>query len=368
MRRSLILDACLAVIVAGVAVPSTLGGASAVGVLGAGRGVTGWGWLLFAAVHMPLVWRRRWPVVVFWAVLGVVGVCVAIGVTGVFLVLAPLFALYTLTRHAAWEAVWPGLGASVAVLAVAGVFSGAGWTTLVGISAVLAVGCLMGIAWRLRAGAAAERTRHLRQELAAEARMAAEAQREELAREVHDVVAHNLAVMVALADGALATIETDRSQATDLIERSAATGRSALGEMRRLVGVLRTADRPTLSDLPGLITRVQQAGLHVSLTGTLPEVPAEVGFVAYRIIQESLTNTLKHGGDGVTAAVAISATTEILTLTITDTGGSPSQRAPGGHGLDGLAERVAACGGTFSAGPAEAGWRVEAVLRLEAGG
>ncbi|MFI7068207.1 sensor histidine kinase [Kribbella sp. NPDC050124] len=371
MRRSALLqDVFLAVVVAGIALPSTLGGADAVGVLGSGSGVVGWGWLLYVAVHVPLVWRRRTPVVVFWAVLALVGLCVPTGVTGVFLIFAPLFALYTLARHANWPAVWPGVVVSVVALVGAGLASGASWETLTGIGAVLAVGCLLGVAWRLRVAAAAERARHLD----TQARMAVAAERGQLAREVHDVVAHNLAVMVALADGAAATVASDPRQAGTLIEQTAATGRSALAEMRRLVAVLRAEDgapeRAGLDSVPALVDQVREAGLQVELsTSGRLDVPSDVGFVAYRIVQEALTNTLKHAGRTASADVQLVHSGSSLTIAVTDTGGRPAGNpADGattrGHGLAGLTERVAAQGGTFAAGATAEGWRVEAALPL----
>ncbi|MEV0291732.1 histidine kinase [Kribbella sp. NPDC050820] len=370
MRRSaLVQDIVLAVLVAGIALPSTLGGADAAGVLGSGSGVVGWAWLLFVAVHVPLVWRRRTPVVVFWVVLALVGLCVLTGVTGVFLIFVPLFGLYTLARHARWAAVWPGVVVSVVVLVVAGAASGASWETLTGIGAVLAVGCLLGVTWRLRVAAAAERARHLQLELDSQARMAVAAERGQVAREVHDVVAHNLAVMVALADGAAATISTDPGRAAGLIEQTAATGRSALGEMRRLVAVLRAEegapDRAGLDSLPALVDQVREAGLRVELsTSGRLDVPPDVGFVAYRIVQEALTNTLKHAGRTASAEVHLVQSPNRLTVAVTDTGGPADGAGTGGHGLAGLTERVAARGGTFEAGATAQGWRVEAALPL----
>ncbi len=365
------IDGSLATLLAIMVLPATLGGSSAAGVLGTGSGVSGWGWLLFMGMHVPLVWRRRSPTAVFWIVAALVGVCVAAGVTGVFLISAPLFAVYAVARYRPSAQLLPAIGLIVAAVAVAWLSSDADWRTFIGIGAVLAAVCLLGLFRRAREVAAAERARHLQQERDALARIAAVDERSRIAREVHDIVAHNLAVMVALADGASATVDADPAQAGELMRQSSTTGREALSEMRRLVGVLRERDpaspQPGLHDLDRLADQVREAGLRVELDSDdlRGALSAGAELAIYRIVQESLTNSLKHAGPTAVARVQLRCTGGEVKLEITDDGAGRRARpaAPGGHGLIGIAERAAAYGGDVQAGPAPgAGWRVQAVL------
>jgi len=365
------IDGSLATLLAIMVLPATLGGSSAAGVLGTGSGVSGWGWLLFMGMHVPLVWRRRSPTAVFWIVAALVGVCVAAGVTGVFLISAPLFAVYAVARYRPSAQLLPAIGLIVAAVAVAWFSSDADWRTFIGIGAVLAAVCLLGLFRRAREVTAAERARHLQQERDALARIAAVDERSRIAREVHDIVAHNLAVMVALADGASATVDADPAQAGELMRQSSTTGREALAEMRRLVGVLRERDpaspQPGLHDLDRLADQVREAGLRVELDSDdlRGALSAGAELAIYRIVQESLTNSLKHAGPSAVARVRLRCTGGEVELEITDDGAGRRARpaAPGGHGLNGIAERAAAYGGEVRAGPAPgAGWRVQAVL------
>jgi signal transduction histidine kinase len=378
-RRSVIrpprlVDACLTLLVALIVLPATVGGSTAPGVIGPGSGIVGATWLLFAAVHLPLIWRRRAPVVVFWLVLGLVGLCVALGVAGVFLIFAPLFALYGVARYARMIQLWPALAAVLTSLVVATLTSSGELSTLIGIGSIVAVICLLAISLRLREKAERERIRHRQQELEAQARIAVAAERTQLAREVHDVVAHNLAVMVALADGAAATAATDPGQATELMRQSSTTGRAALSEMRRMVGVLRDgqslAPQPGIVDLDDLVAQVRDAGLQVSLdVGELQgALSAGAGMIVYRIVQEGLTNTLKHAGPTARAEVQLRRTPDGIEVDLTDDGAkSPAPPAiPGGHGLLGITERATAYGGTIQVGPLNpTGWHLTAHLPLD---
>ncbi len=227
-----LVDACLTGLVALIVLPASVGGSTAPGAIGSGPGIAGATWLLFAGVHLPLIWRRRAPVVVFWSTLALVGLCVLLNVAGVYLIFAPLFALYGVARYARLIHLWPALAAVLAAVVVATLTTDGHLSTLIGICSIVAVVCLLAISLRLREKAEQERIRHRQQELEAQARIAVVAERTKLAREVHDVVAHNLAVMVALADGAAATTGTDPGQATELMRQSSSTGRAALADMR----------------------------------------------------------------------------------------------------------------------------------------
>lgn len=199
-------------------------------------------------------------------------------------------------------------------------------------------------------------------------RLAIEDERASIARELHDVVAHNVSVMVLQAGAAKRVLATEPGDAVAALAAIEESGRTALNEMRLVVGVLRPdADQglepqPVLSRLDELLSRVEEAGLPVTLTveGEAKELPVALELSAYRIIQESLTNTLKHGGTGATAQVNLTYGFDDLTVEVLDTGdgsGDPGlQTAPeGGHGLVGIKERVALFGGTFTAGEMSGG-------------
>lgn len=367
VRHPRVVDGFLAALVVVVVLPVTMRGDEAPGVLVSGTGVTGAGWLLFAAVHVPLVWRRRAPVVVFWSVLGLVLVCVASQVTGVFLIFAPLFALYGVARHRPLRYLWPAVAVLLLAEAAAWVRDDPGWSVLIGVTSVLALTALTGLTVQLRRTYQAERARRVREEFDHQARIAVAAERATLAREVHDIVAHNLAVMVALADAAA----TGAPTAADLAAQAATTGRAALAEMRTLVGLMRDDSRvpqPGLDDLDALIEQVRAAGLRVAVTHEgEPGAPTPgVGLAVYRIVQEALTNTMKHAGPGATARVRLRYTPTEIDLEISDTG--PARPAgPGGtagHGLTGIRERALVYGGEVAAGPAGTGWRVRARMPL----
>jgi signal transduction histidine kinase len=361
-------------LVALIVLPASVGGSTAPGAIGSGPGIAGATWLLFAAVHLPLIWRRRAPVVVFWSVLALIGLCVLLNVAGVYLVFAPLFALYGVARYARLIQLWPALAAVLTAVVVATLTTDGQLSTLIGICSIVAVVCLLAMSLRLREAAEQERIRHRQQELEAQTRIAVAAERTQLAREVHDVVAHNLAVMVALADGAAATAATDPGQATELMRQSSTTGRAALTDMRRLVGVLRDGQsltpQPGIADLSDLVAQVRDAGLSVDLSvGELRgALSAGVGLVVYRIVQEGLTNTLKHAGPAAHATVRLNRTLDGLDLDITDDGAHAPAHVPipGGHGLLGITERTTAYGGTIRALPLHpTGWHLHAHLPLD---
>ncbi len=226
-----------------------------------------------------------------------------------------------------------------------------------------------------------ERAARLEREREVQAKMAAAEERARIARELHDVVAHSLSVMVAQADGAAYVVDNSPADARQAIETVAETGRSALSEMHRLLGILRSDDEDTMAPQPGvdqldaLIARTQSAGLPVTLTvqGAPAELSPGLSLTVYRIVQEALTNTLKHAGPAVSARVQLRYDDEAVEIDVDDDG-SPARAAPGlvddegGHGLTGMRERTAVYGGSLQAGPrAGRGWRIHARLPLEAG-
>lgn len=218
-----------------------------------------------------------------------------------------------------------------------------------------------------------ERAWWLERECAHQAEYAATAERLRLARELHDVVAHHLSVVVIQARAG-GDAEDTRGSVTQRFLVIENVGREALQELRRLVGLLRSdapATRPTIDQLPVLVEQVRTSGLPTRLRiegdrlGLSPDVEAS----AYRIVQESLTNTLKHAGRA-RADVLVHIGVEAIEITVVDDGepGRP-QRPSSGWGLAGMKERVAVLGGRFSAGPEpQGGFRIHALLPLEEGG
>jgi signal transduction histidine kinase len=206
-------------------------------------------------------------------------------------------------------------------------------------------------------------------EAAAGRALAASNERSRIAREMHDVVAHTLSVVVAQADGGRFVAKKDPAAAVRALETIADVSRDALTEMRGLLGVLRESDgeaelgpQPTLGDIPTLVSSVRDGGLEVSYvtTGTPRPLPIGAGLAVYRIVQEALTNVLKHAGPKVTAYVQLQWKPDALEVTVSDDGRGAAARATGGTatggtGLEGMRERATVLGGTLSAGPRRGG-------------
>ncbi|MFD4428034.1 sensor histidine kinase [Nocardia sp. NPDC058497] len=204
------------------------------------------------------------------------------------------------------------------------------------------------------------------------------AERTRIARELHDVVAHAVSVIIVQADGAKYALRQDPDTAERALAAIAGTGREALRELRRTVALLRTEHAPELLPQHGsagiarLAEMMRDAGLAVELelTGELDDITPEVSLGVHRIVQESLTNTLRHAGSSPKATVRVQRREDDILIEVTDSGGVPVQEPgiPGtGMGLVGMRERVAVLGGTLSAGRTDDGrWRVRATLPLRA--
>jgi signal transduction histidine kinase len=344
--------------------------------------------VLPVALVCPLAWRRRAPFAVF---LVMTGVAVAQLYTtreanNDFVVLMAFYAVaaYQPPRRVLAAAAILVTGAAL-ITATARYTLGV-WALLSGLVAVTG---LLGYAARTRRAylaALTDRAERMERERDQQAQLAATAERTRIAREMHDIVAHNIAVMIALADGAAYTAAASPEQAVSLMGGVSAAGRSALTEMRRLLGVLREpvasghAPQPTLDRVAGLLASVRAAGLPTGLTvtGQPFPLPDSAQLTVYRVIQEALTNTLKHA-PGATAEVRLAYLTGEIELEVTDDGGhrpgvpaagelGAGQAAgwpPGGHGIAGMRERAAVFGGQVTAGPRPGGgWRVHTVLRL----
>ncbi|WP_367319480.1 sensor histidine kinase [Streptomyces sp. HUAS ZL42] len=339
-----------------------------------------------AALILPLWWRRRAPAVTFFVILLVSVVQWSLGVwqqAGV----AALVALYTLALHGslralAWAAglTFVGLTLAVSVLVqveqpLLGLFFLLGTTT-----AAIAVGLTLRIR-RMYLAALEDRARRLEIERDQRVRLTAAAERSRVAREMHDIVGHNLSVMVGLADGA-ATLAAGRGeQSAEALRILGDTGRQAMNELRRVLGVLREeqqdermlSPQPGVRDLDPLLARVRAAGLTVTCrtVGDLDALGSGVQLTVYRIVQESLTNTLKHAGTGSTAEVTVTADAGTVRIKVADTGASPGTEPQHrsddpGHGLVGIRQRAAMYGGTVTIGPRDTGhgWIVDVVLEV----
>ncbi len=222
-----------------------------------------------------------------------------------------------------------------------------------------------------------DRAARLERERDAQAQIAAAAERARIARELHDVIAHNVSVMVVQADGASYALDSSPERTRQALGAIASTGRQALAEMRRMLGVLRSDDDTTgVVPLPGieqlgeLLEQTRASGLAVSFTvqGVPGPLPGGLALAAYRIIQESLTNTRKHGGPQASARVLLRYCEDVLMLQITDDGRGVTEADGAGHGLTGMRERVALYHGTLRAGPrAGGGYQVTARLPVVRG-
>jgi len=358
--------------------------------MGAGSG-SGDAALFGLLLSVPLVWRRRAPVAAAAAV-------VALGLLQLALVSSMLLpadvaALVMVYSLAAYAPRWASRAGLVVGLGAAGlaalryysdsyqpeslvVMTGAICVTVV---AAWALGDLRRARLQQLAGLE-ERARLLELERDQEMRLAATAERARIAREMHDVVAHSLSVVIAQADGGRYAGQADPAAATSALEQISATGRQALTDMRSLLGVLREdggqeyAPQPDVAAIDRLVADVQASGLDVDLIveGAPVPMPAGPQLAAYRIVQESLTNVLKHAGPASRAWVRLHWRPDALEVAVLDDGrgaaaalaeeDGPVPSAPG-HGLLGMRERAELHGGRLTAAPRHGGgFGVQAVL------
>jgi signal transduction histidine kinase len=330
------------------------------------------GALFGVAATAPLLFRRRWPFAVLAATLLVALVA---NVNGAW-VLPVVVALYTIGSQRTWEATIAAVGAIVASTLVVQLARGENLQSgdLLGVTLTASIAAGVGLyVGSKRSGMAALRDRAERlqreQELLAERAVAEE--RVRIAQELHDVVAHNVSLIVVQAQALGATVPDPRVvAATDGI---ADLGRRAMTEMHRTLKLLRAADggaaerepQPGLGDLDALLDRARAAGVPIDLAveGEPRPLPRSVDLSAFRIVQEALTNVVKHAGRARTT-VLLGYRPDALELTITDSGnGARSTPGAAGHGLVGMRERAALFGGSLSAGPRDGnGFEVRASL------
>jgi signal transduction histidine kinase len=350
------------------------------------RGPLGWNIVALAAITLPLAWRRRRPLTVLAAVIAVAAVQAAFLTDASRFSATFLTLLFVAYGVAAYSDERPALVGLVLLF---------GLVALVNVTAAeaMAVGdyvfpcglalCswLAGRATRHRARLAAELHEaavRAEEERESHRRSAVAEERRRVAREMHDIVAHSISVMVVQAGGARRILERDPQRAEEAAARIERTGREALAEMRRLLGVLQPEERPAtrepqpgLAGLEALVERSRAAGLDVDLRveGERPELPGGLDLAAYRVVQEALTNCLRHAG-GARAEVTVRYGDDALELEIADRGAGPIDRDDGGrgHGLVGMRERVRLYDGELEAGPRPGGgFRVRARMPLRAG-
>lgn len=390
-----------------------------VAVVGSASVIAGGAYGTVGIVHgvlmaLPLFARRRFPVATFAVVALLAAAQLLAGDTFTLLPhdVAIFVALYSVVKYA--RRAWVGFAAlgvtlfgclAAAVLlspAARGVDPGQPWLDqyILTLAASVTIGVtLLGLTVRIRhlyvrsleeRAATAERERdHL-------ARIAVVEERGRIARELHDIIAHSLSVMIVHADGGRFALDRDPERTRSALTTIGATGREALGEMRQLIDVLRHPERSAdavverprgaLDQVGEAVAKARSAGLAVefAVTGTAPEVPDGVSLAVYRIVQESLTNVLKHAGERATARVAITYTRQAITIEVVDDGGRraaaaavpaltnvtplplPAAALPaGGHGLIGMRERTGLYGGEFTAGARlDGGWQVRASIPL----
>ena len=328
------------------------------------------------ALCAPLLLRRVSPMLCF----GVI----AIIALAQWLLAAPQLADVTVLIALYWVTLEGGLtdaALAASVAAIGAVMAAVRWSpseplkVWVGLTGLVTAAGVLGVSVRQRRAllvSLQEKAARLEFERDQEGRLGAAAERARIAREMHDIVAHNLSVMIALADGATYAMDSSPERAAEATRRVAATGREALVEMRRLLGVLRDqssaqplAPQPSLDQLDALLARVHAAGIPVTmdLEGDPQELADGVQLTVFRVVQEALTNTLKHATRPTRAHLALSCRPGRIELEVTDTGPARAVVAPGGRGLRGMRERAASYGGKLEAGPGPlGGWRVHLLL------
>ncbi|WP_327035079.1 sensor histidine kinase [Micromonospora ureilytica] len=328
------------------------------------------------ALLPPLYWRRRYPFPAFLvtATIELIEGLLDVGVGAGVILLVMLFGV---ASRGSWRALAWSSGITIALL-VAEIYVLNPVIENRIITLFLVIGTsgaavASGVAVRTRRAyliALEDRAARLEVERDQRARLAVAEERARVAREMHDIVGHHVSVIVGLADGG-ATLATSRAEQTaEPLRLIGDTGRQALSELRRVLGVLREeatdpqlSPQPGIDDLDRLLPSVRAAGLPVtySTSGELHTLGKGVQLAVYRIVQEALTNTLKHAGGGAAADVTLVVAEGVVRVQVRDNGlGGPA--APS-HGLLGMQERASMYDGVATAGPAERGWLVDVILR-----
>ncbi|WP_051515403.1 sensor histidine kinase [Candidatus Blastococcus massiliensis] len=338
-----------------------------------------WQYPVVVVMTAALAWRRRTPVTVLAVVLGAILVQQANGLPldGLHVPLALYPAFYSVGAHRPLRPAISGLAVGLVLLGLGSLLEDVptGDYVFIGVIGLALWGA--GAAIRARIAAAVEaqtraRLAEERQDRAAAAAVADE--RGRIARELHDVVAHSVSVMVMQAGALRRMLPADQEKALGVAGTVERTGREALVELRRMLGLLRAdtegvplAPQPGLARMPELVESTEAAGVPVALVMDEPPTALSPGvdLCAFRIVQESLTNVIKHAGPA-SARVAVRFPPRSVTVEVVDDGRGGVPATGGGHGLLGMQERVAVFGGSLSVGPEPGGgFAVRATLPLE---
>jgi len=331
------------------------------------------GLLMLAIGSVALFWRRSRSLAVLGVALAMSVAWTALDYPGnpVFVILA---SLYAVGRYVVdWRISLPALAAALAVVGSGQVVDGDPISEVVTGLILTALSWYVGRRVRIRGDYARERAEHLEWKRATEAERVIADARAGIARELHDVVAHNVSVMTVQAGVARLVVADDPERAQEAIGAVEAAGRRALDELRHLLGVLRpeTASgelgpQPALNQVHELVEQLRKTGMSISLAVDVPsELPVRVDLFAYRIVQEALTNVLKHGGVDAAVQVHLEEADGHVDIEVTDTGTATSTLPGSGQGIVGMRERAMLLGGTFEAGPRpEGGFRVLARLPI----
>jgi signal transduction histidine kinase len=380
-------------------------------------GLSSWALPGVALTTAPLAFRRTYPITAFWVILA--AIIATSGSTHTTITFASvIFAAYCAAAYSPFRRL-----ALLSVLVAAIIVTAAYPDTSPPVPArfgallVLLPTVAVGIAirtWRRRAGESAERLRRAQQEHEAETRRAVQEERARIASEMHDVVTHNVSVMVVQAGAARRVLDSSPGDAREALLAVEASGRTAMTELRNLLGLLAPSGeaepgrdemtvpggtagvpvpggagdaaltpQPGVARIPALLARVCEIGMPIELTvdapaGTPPVLPPGIDLAAYRVVQEALTNVMKHAGP-VRTTVRIQYRPRDLLITVSDDGPPPDSAAAaapgagegvgpgsGGRGLNGLRERIAVYGGELDAGPRPGGgWRLTVRIPLE---
>ncbi|WP_433217143.1 sensor histidine kinase [Microtetraspora malaysiensis] len=334
----------------------------------------GWlGTVSAVAASAPLLWRRRAPVSVAFLV-GVATTALSLEQAMPPLPYGALVATYTVAARSPLRWQLPAVACWAGSLVVSLIVPGEPPESFGYLGMAFATAYALGMGARARSAeitALRERARRLEEESVA----AAARERTRIVRDMHDILTHSVGMMVVQAEAGVLMVHTRPERAETAFEAIGRTGREAIGQLRHIFGVLRATipdsaePPPGLDALGHLAERVGRVGLAVTVEtrGTPRPLPPEAEVAAYRLVQEALTNTLRHAGAAM-AEVVLDWSPDALRIEVADDGRGPGDRGDGpgpngGHGLIGMRERVAACGGTFRAGPGRAGgFTVEATL------
>ncbi|MER5688615.1 sensor histidine kinase [Streptomyces sp. NPDC002205] len=344
---------------------------------------------LQAGLVLPLLWRRRKPVAAFGVIAAVFVLQWSLG-AALRADIALFVALYSLALHGQLRQLpWAcaAMAGAMVLVAVRASSVVSVWDALFFLLSTATAALALGLMVRIRRAQLAglrERAARLEIERDQRSRLAAATERTRFAREMHDIVGHNLSVIITLADAGAYATDIAPERGKEALQLIGDTGRQALGELRHVLGVLREATdgppggpelspQPGIADIEALCAKVRAAGLEVvyRTSGDVEVLDSGVQLTAYRIVQEALTNILKHTDTDTRVHLAILVEDSRLNIRVQDTGPAAPSGPPNeeGHGLVGMRERAALYGGTVSAGPTGGGgWSVEAVLDLTSQG